>query len=127
MQAKASSKKHTHTYSHQHRHPHTGITWSSCCRAVTPVLLSPVAPSVLTVQDATCHRGHTRDGSQVAAEGEGRRQGTQVRVARGGQRHPKRVQIGPEEQRKGEGSVLGEEGGSLSYTRMRVVHKVEER
>ena len=41
-------------------------------------------------------------------------------MAHGGQRHPKCVQVGPEEQRKGEGSVLGEEGGSLSYTRMRV-------
>lgn len=77
-----------------------------------------MAPSVLTVQDATCHRGHTRDGPKWLQKGE--EAGTQVRVARGGQRHPKRAQIGPEEQRKGEGSVLGEEGGSLSYTRMRV-------
>lgn len=66
----------------------------------------------------SAHRGHTRDGPKRLQEGE--EAGTQVRMARGGQRHPRCAQVGPEEQRKGEGSVLGEEGGPLSYTRMRM-------
>ena len=77
-----------------------------------------MAPSVLTVQDATCHRGRTRDGPKWLQKGE--EAGAQVRMAHGGQRHPKCAQVGPEEQRKGEGSVLGVEEGPLSYTRMKV-------
>lgn len=66
----------------------------------------------------SAHRGRTRDGPKRLQEGE--EAGTQVRMGCGGQCHPRCAQVGPEEQRKGEGSVLGEEGGPLSYTRMRM-------
>lgn len=63
-------------------------------------------------------RGHTRDGPKRLQEGE--EAGTQVRMARGSQRQPRCAQVGPEEQWKGKGSVLGEDGGPLSYTRTRM-------